>query len=583
MEWDVLTQQEFDRAVELLVQLEYGGHGRVEPVDGRGGDGGIDILLTRPDGRTTIFQLKHFPGGFSGKHIARRRQITNSLLTALKHHPDEWVLVVPCTLTRPDYDFIGKLNRDHDPAISVWHRARLDVLLTRHPAVLDLMQRDDYLLEQATVMGLEKAVLTAGGADLTERVAALGATVDGVDPDWTFDFERRDGVVVNTLRAKHPQAAERSPIAIRFNTRLDGHDDLHRHITRTLGFGLAGDVTLPGDVITSFTIDGPPLVRRGPEDGVQIRWVRPANTRLVGKPVQLRLCAPDGAHLRTHHGQATDGAPGQLGNSLQARFHGALTLTFLLPHDQDTGGTVTVDYDDTGGGDRTPAQVSRATQMALDLSNAAEMTLSVEGNRLLRAGAESTFGRQDDDWLSALRDLRDLAEDLELVQRHAGNHFPVPTTLSTLERIVIRATRLMLEGRCVMHPQAGSLTLTLTDPHDKGVSQLLNAEEGQVVITQDELTLNVAGHELVLPAARQWHPRMRLRDRDAVAARLAAGEEVPSTLESADGSRFRMFMPGFLKDEQQPLAPAPWGLPGVPECLPAQLDAVPSESALPEH
>ena len=59
--------------------------------------GGIDVEVVTNDGRRRIFQLKYFPGGFSGGWgDSRRSQITKSFKKALEHSPDEWTLVVPC-------------------------------------------------------------------------------------------------------------------------------------------------------------------------------------------------------------------------------------------------------------------------------------------------------------------------------------------------------------------------------------------------------------------------------------------------------------------------------------------------------
>src|SRR5690349_13880082 len=92
IEWEHLTQPEFDRRVEALVRREYPS-ARVEARNGRGGDGGVDILVTEVDGTRTVFQLKFFLGGFTGGHgSARRPQIKKSFRRAMREeHPDIWV------------------------------------------------------------------------------------------------------------------------------------------------------------------------------------------------------------------------------------------------------------------------------------------------------------------------------------------------------------------------------------------------------------------------------------------------------------------------------------------------------------
>jgi hypothetical protein len=572
IEWTQLTQREFDRVVELVVQLEYGENATVLPIDGRGGDGGIDILVTHPDGRSTIFQLKFFLDGFSGRRNGHRRsQITASLEAALVHSPDRWVLVVPAVPTRNDYAYITTLQGENGPRIELWHRAKLDALLVKHPTVVDVMRRDPALLEYAVTASMEKAVLAGGGDDLAERVARLGTVVDAVDPRWTLDFAREGSVVTRTLRAKHRDAPTLSPITLHFSTELDqGHAALQRDMARTLGFGLAGTVRLPGHTVKNFRVDGPPLVRRAPTDGMELSWTVPPNTKLAGIPVTVTLTDTDGQHIATQRGKAIDGSPGSMGASLQVCFHDTLTLTYLIPHRREEACQLDMAYDPSGA-TRSPALVRSATQMVFDLSSAVEMTVSVNGNQFLRARATADFALPDaDDWLAELRDLHDLADDLEVINRATGNDVPIPASMTTTDRIYFRCVRLMLDGYCVMAPDVKALNLILRanlDVNDPGLRQVLDEPEGQFLITHEPWAPTVAGHELHLPDACLWHPRMALRDRAKVRSTVCAGKAIKASLDPVDGSPFRMFMPDRLRDAKQRLHPVPWNLSDIPERL----------------
>lgn len=77
MDWATIGQELFDRIVEALVQRVYDDTTwDVRPIDGRGGDDGIDIeCLHKTSGHRHVHQLKYFPEGFSGKHVKRRDQI----------------------------------------------------------------------------------------------------------------------------------------------------------------------------------------------------------------------------------------------------------------------------------------------------------------------------------------------------------------------------------------------------------------------------------------------------------------------------------------------------------------------------
>ncbi|MFE9217478.1 hypothetical protein ACFYN3_14170 [Streptomyces lavendulae] len=88
IDWDHLTQPRFDRIVEALVHRLYAVDAEVEVMNGRGGDGGIDIKVT-VDGRVWIYQLKYFPDGFPGSYQGRRAGIKRSFRKALEHDPDD--------------------------------------------------------------------------------------------------------------------------------------------------------------------------------------------------------------------------------------------------------------------------------------------------------------------------------------------------------------------------------------------------------------------------------------------------------------------------------------------------------------
>lgn len=77
-----------------------------------------------------------------------------------------------------------------------------------------------------------------------------------------------------------------------------------------------------------------------------------------------------------------------------------------------------------------------------------------------RLAAAST-GERDE-----LEQLRLYAQDLEVLQRHCEQEFPLPHDITSAERIALRAARLVVKGHCVVAPFAWSLTFTLSgDDH----------------------------------------------------------------------------------------------------------------------
>ena len=141
-------------------------------LDGRGGDGGIDVEVVTNDGRRRIFQLKYFPGGFSGGWgDSRRPQITKSFKKALEHSPDEWTLVVPRVLTASEDKFVKGLNGGQEPpTISVVARDELDSWLADDPATTSTCSATR-TQRMARAYNQERAALLAGMSDVATRCA----------------------------------------------------------------------------------------------------------------------------------------------------------------------------------------------------------------------------------------------------------------------------------------------------------------------------------------------------------------------------------------------------------------------------
>ena len=292
IDWEAIDQKLFDRIVEALVNRLYDQSWLVEPIDGRGGDGGIDIDCTQEGtGRRHIFQLKYFPEGFSGMYNGRRQQIKRSY-DALKQVPDKWILVAPCLSDKSGYTYLRNLVVTSG-RMEFWHRARLDDLLAQHPDLINHFSREDYALDQAIKMGLEQSVLAGGLPDLNDRIVSLGQTVDSVDADWTVDFSRRGETIFHTLRAKHPRAHKVSPISVSLSIDETTLSNQQKTALRNMHYGLADTVTLPDQALRRIDIAGPEFVQRNFTTGVEFVWSKEPNQHIAGRPVELHTTNDD--------------------------------------------------------------------------------------------------------------------------------------------------------------------------------------------------------------------------------------------------------------------------------------------------
>ena len=300
IEWDQVGRLSFDRIVNALLPRIYANADRVEVIDGRGGDGGRDVVVVQGD-RLRIFQLKYFPEGFSTSHRKRRSQIERSFQAAMSHAPYEWTLVVPCGLTPGERDFVQRLGKGLEVRISIADRPKLDGWLAACPDVEASVTRDQFL-ERAVIFRQETAGLLDGQRDLAERVRNLGHVVDGLDDHWTIDFARSGNRVTRALRAKHPHAQQLSPISCELELAIgtDRHD-LAAVVERSFGFGTSETVTLPPEVVDRWRLIGPPWLSETRER-IEVTWQPLTHTPRSDAPVRLRFLDRKGMHVATHEG-----------------------------------------------------------------------------------------------------------------------------------------------------------------------------------------------------------------------------------------------------------------------------------------
>ncbi|MFF7216848.1 hypothetical protein ACFZAU_41110 [Streptomyces sp. NPDC008238] len=556
IEWDLIGQPVFDRVVEALVHRLYDQTARVRAVNGRGGDGGIDIEVVS-GGRLRIFQLKYYPDGFPASSFkGRQTSIKRSFARAMAHTPYEWVLVVPCTLGPGEQAFVDGLAAGRSVRVRVMDRAELDDRLAAHPDLVDFFTRDQ-LMEAAKVYGQEKAVLLGGERDLAERVAALGAVVDGLDDHWTLDFSRVEGMVVRTLRAKHPRAHEVSPVTVEVRSRPDEMDaDLTAALSRALGFGLAEEVVLPASAVASLTVSGPQWLAKTLTD-VEVVWQPAGPLPGAGASAELAFYDERGATAASFTGRLNGLGRGSMGRSVDVELHGS-RLQMLLPHDQDRPAKLNFSSDLAGA---TPVQALKRLGLRHRLTSGGTFALTVDGKD---AGggqlAAASTGEHDE-----LEQLRLYAQDLEVLQRHCEQEFPLSDDISAAERIALRVARLVVEGHCVISPFARALTVTLNGDDHPALRAALSGEPQSVRVLDPQFTLTLAGRTLSLGEVMAFHTQVVAEDGPAALAALDAGQAEGQrvALRPIDGQRYRLCLRNV--DPHRPLVPVPLGLPGYPE------------------
>ncbi|MEU3431749.1 hypothetical protein [Streptomyces gardneri] len=556
VEWDRVGQPRFDRIVEALVHRLYDDTAVVQAVNGRGGDRGIDIRAVSGN-RLRIFQLKYYPDGFATSMKGRRPSIKESFERAIEHDPYEWILVVPCTVTDSERAFVEGLPKERNVKVRIMDRAELDDRLAAHRDIEASFTRDQ-LFEAAKVYGQEKAILRRGPRDLAKRVKRLGRVADEVDPHWTMDFAREGDKVIQTLRGKHPRAHEVSPISLTFAGHSQGlTPELSSAMTRAFGYGVAEEVVLPPEAVKRLTISGPDWLTKTFKN-VEVTWRPTGPAPGAGAPAELAFVDGQGRVTASYTGRLNGLGSGSLGRSIDVAVPGG-QIRILNPFDGAVPPKLAYNFSLEG---LAPHDAMKALRLRRRLLEGGDFQVTVDGST---AGAGRLSRAASDDVMRRLEQLYLFAEDLDVVQRHCEQYFPVPFELPAVDRIALRMARLLVDGRCVASPFSRTLTLTVTGAEDPAMRQLLSGSPQSVRLATPDCAVQIAGRSLDLGAACVFHTRVVAQDGPSALAALDAGAvEREIILRPADGEQFRMFL-ADTPDDGLPLTPAPFGLDGYPE------------------
>jgi hypothetical protein len=111
--YDGKTSQSFEQMCYQIALKEYGHLGKFTPIDGSGGDGGVEFYLTLNTGEKWGWQCKFFGDNGRLNSGSRKVQITKSLETACRNHSDltKWILCLKTDLTEDSLSNNEKLSK----------------------------------------------------------------------------------------------------------------------------------------------------------------------------------------------------------------------------------------------------------------------------------------------------------------------------------------------------------------------------------------------------------------------------------------------------------------------------------------
>lgn len=564
IEWDRIEQKGFDRVVEALVVRRYKGNSQVEVIDGRGGDGGRDIVVNQGR-RVRIFQLKYFPQGFSsGWARSRRAQIRKSFIEAMAWKPYEWVLVTPANLTPEEREYAINLTCDlHKPVkIRIWGRAELDEQLAVHADLARYFLTElGQLKELINEFGLERAALSDPHVDLPARVSGLAALVDTHDLFWTYDFSVINGRVTTTLRPKNPEAHLTSPVRVFLDLDTRALPESTRLAIRdSVDYGLGGKVNIVGAAVRRFSVSGPDFVKEEAVGG-DIEWKVISSAITPGTPAEVRFVDKEGEDIASFGGDVEVGNQGAAGYGISSRFGGrTTTLTLKIPKDAAAAVEVAVGFDGKGA---SVGDTLRAVRMIRMFHEDLDLQFYV-GDHLLCTLSDR---RRSESIPEGFDHLERLATDLDVLERHSNQYFPVPKSMTNFELAKLRAAALLLAGRYVVHPEVRVFTVKLNGRNDPALRDALSTGVGAFILEIPRMVITINNRRVVLGLVRLYHPEVEIVGAEQLLRKLDQGAATDQLMKLRPryGQHFFALMPErFPPTEGQPEL-SRWGLDNFEE------------------
>lgn len=571
LEWRNLGRDKFERATAALIRRRHRPgtdfDDQVLVPDARSGDNGIDILA-RDGEETWLYQQKYFPEGFSGGfRDTRRDQIRSSFKQAmkLKPRPDYWVLLVPRDLTLDERDWLNRLpnsvKKGKKPLVRSFGPSELDELLARNLDIEDFINRDA-TREALNLVGgaLADSAMVSSVEGYTDRICAVNAAADTMDPDWTtrstIDSSGSESVAIV------PKHGNPRPIVFSLEINKEALAPENRTLFEdVIGYGLPGELVVNTPPGKSIYQDAPAFLLSSHDPTCSYQWKIASNSRepdpLEGQRVELTLEFPhrrSASHLLT----ITQVTRGAFGTAIHLKLTDICTLRFRLPKPQSTNtltgqGRLEVIIE---MGNSLPEEIITAMDLQADLYACIKLSLGVPGNPLTmeREADESERPEQEE--------YRLLMEDLMVIQRETHQKFIAPEEMTERERTLIRFLRLLLEGHVVPVPGLRRIQVTLHEDRLNPIDPAMRGEAFSCLLTQEPYTLRTLGRDLTVPGpVYTYHPKAELEPIEGLDTRVATHNK--AHIRPLDDEYFVAYRPDRVRSA--PLAPTPWGLNGIDE------------------
>ncbi|NYI44959.1 hypothetical protein BJ993_002039 [Nocardioides aromaticivorans] len=317
----------FEKIVGVLLSTLNPGSRRI---DGAGGDGGRDHQF-HIDGQLLVWQSKYFLGRLSTGN--RKRQITESLITAAALQPDHWTLVTPMVPTPEELAWFNNLQPDYPFPLAWCAGDWLEAQLAGHPQIVrHFMGANDQYVQLLRELQQEQDALVDGLPAARPRLEAIAAKVEASDPFYSVAFTIDAGQITSaSLRPKYVGAELDSPITLSFNV-VSGTSPADQEVRNALeaAFEWGEPATLPATHVRDFEVRAPHGLG-GSFDQANITLT--PEVEAVDLDLELVVWAPDGRRLATLPARLVDRSHGRSGTTVVGSDStGIVTAKMRLDH-----------------------------------------------------------------------------------------------------------------------------------------------------------------------------------------------------------------------------------------------------------
>ena len=163
-------------------------HSTAQRIDGKGGDGGLDVQIVHEPGGLLVhaFELKSFTGRMTQ---SRRRQVARSLRRAEAHDPARWTLVVPIDPTLGELAWFCRLGERFDFPLEWRGKTWLDEQMAAFQDIRRyyLEGTSDEVVRLLRELREEQASIT-DVPDVLGRLRSLHARLNEIDPHYRYEI-----------------------------------------------------------------------------------------------------------------------------------------------------------------------------------------------------------------------------------------------------------------------------------------------------------------------------------------------------------------------------------------------------------